>query len=137
VIACRDGNPACDTGNAPGCFFQAVLCFNDDTNPLYGGKCARGSLTSFALGTHMRTTLDSSNASAVLGAVAPLGGSLAGETVTFTATIDTQRCTAPFNLTVVPRIVHGKPRKGVRVLRSKTATATRADRDVLRLVCTP
>ena len=137
VITCHDGDPACDTGDAPGCFFQAVVCFDDDANALYGGKCAAGPVTSFALGTHIRTTLDSSNASAVLDAVAALGSTLAGERVTFTATIDGLRCTAPFNLTVVPKIAHGKPRKGVRVLRSKTVTATKTDRDMLRLVCTP
>ena len=73
----------------------------------------------------------------MLDAVAALGGTLAGERVTFTAAIDGLRCTAPFNLTVVPKIAHGKPRKGVRVLRSRTATATKADRDTLRLVCIP
>lgn len=132
TVRCTRRNAACDRGTGPECVFRAQLCFGDAAAASTRTRCRPGGVTRFALRRVSSNAVDRANAESVLAAVAALGGTRAGDAVSFPAPLASPACTAGFHLTVPPR---GR-RPGMRTLRARTA-AGRTDADTLKLVCVP
>ena len=134
VVSCPDGDPSCDDGNAPGCSVRVQLCFEP---PGLFPKCAAGPVTEFALRGKTNDDVARGNAKQVTDALVALGGQVSGANVTFAPPLAAGECTAAFHLSVPLGARGGKPRKGVRTLRSITRAGRKVGHDRLKLVCVP
>jgi hypothetical protein len=136
---CTDGEP-CDRNPEPGCRFNVQLCLNVRDTSLEG--CVADGAATFAL---KRPKLEGDGivpANALLDAVAALGGTRDGDTVTFAPALSgNNRCTPRIDLDVPLRERGGRPRTGKLVLKVKHAGSVSGgngrDTDALKLFCRP
>jgi hypothetical protein len=138
---CKDGDPGCDADQVRGtCTFTLALCFDrDDARLARKAKpCARSRIGSWTLQKPVATggEADAAIAGALLSAVAALGGTVDGTTVTFAPPLEeAERCTESVAVVVPTR----GARPGTRVVKSRTVSGagTLRDADMLKLVCLP
>lgn len=131
IQTCHDGDPLCDADRtADGtCSFRVAACFHVNAS-----GCPAEAVTAFALRTPKTTSrngTDAANAVAVLGAVHGLGGTLAGDAITFSPGLATEQCSA----SVAVEVPVGAGRPGSRNLRARARGASGYDSDRLKLRC--
>lgn len=130
VVRCTQGDASCDLSDAGGCDFDLYVCFNNDADPLYAGKCTASSITTFRV-------RGKGGVSAIAATVAAdLQGTLAGNAVTFSPPVTTSRCSGPVRFAVPLKTRRGRPVKGSAKITGVTRS-TKTDTDVLTLVCVP
>jgi len=134
---CKDGDPGCDADTVPGtCTFTVGLCFDriDARFARKNKQCTRSRLAGWML-LKPTAAADPTNVAALVGAVAALGATTSGSSVTFTPPHEVgELCTASVAIVVPTK----GARPGTRLFKSRTtAVGAPADGDTLKLVCLP
>jgi hypothetical protein len=137
---CTDGD-VCDRSPEPGCRLGVQICLNAGDASLEG-RCAAEGAAAFVLKKPRTAGGDAATAGAMLDAVAALGGSRDGNTVTFEPPLaGTNRCSPTIDIDVPLAERGGSPRQGKLVIKAKhtgsVSGRSKRDKDRLKLFCRP